>query len=163
MENVPTWVTQLQAFGIEEAGRILLAGLLGAIIGYERGMHGRSAGLRTNTLIALASCLFTVLSIEFFVQEAGGDIARVAAQIVSGVGFLGAGALFRSEDRMRGLTTAATIWLVAAVGMAVGAAAYFLAIFTTLVATTILFMLRPVSHHLHADRRSAQSTENLDE
>ena len=100
-------------------------------------------------MIAVASALFTILSIDAFPglgDDAGPrDTARVAAQIVTGVGFLGAGALIRDRTGVQGLTTAAEIWLVAAIGMAVGAGAYGAAIFTTALITVILFALRPVS------------------
>jgi putative Mg2+ transporter-C (MgtC) family protein len=102
-------------------------------------------------MIALSSCLFTILSIEGFpLQGAAQDTARVAAQIVTGVGFLGAGALLQTKRHVRGLTTAATIWLVAAIGMAAGTGAYFLAIFTTVLSTVVLVALRPVSRRLEA-------------
>jgi len=130
-------------------GKILLAAFLGAIIGIERDVSGRPAGLRTNMIIAVASCLFTIVSIEGFRQFGGGtDLSRVAAQIVSGVGFLGAGALIHNQDRVLGLTTAADIWLVAAVGMAVATDMYILAIFTGLFSVFALLGLNPLSHYL---------------
>ncbi|MGD8473580.1 MAG: MgtC/SapB family protein, partial [Anaerolineae bacterium] len=96
-----------------------MAAVLGAIVGVERLWTGHPAGLRTNMVIAVSSCLFTILSIEAFpLQGSAQDTARVAAQIVTGVGFLGAGALLQTKSHVRGLTTAATIWLVAALGMA---------------------------------------------
>jgi putative Mg2+ transporter-C (MgtC) family protein len=109
-------------------------------------------------VIALSSCLFTILSIEGFPpQGAAQDSARVAAQIVTGVGFLGAGVLIQSRGSVRGLTTAATIWLVAAVGMASGVGAWFLAVFATALATLLLVALAPISRSLEerADARRA--------
>ena len=130
-------------------GKLLLAVVLGGVVGAERELHGKAAGLRTNIVIAVASALFTILSIDAFpvLGDAAGprDTARVAAQIVTGVGFLGAGALIRDRASVHGLTTAAEIWLMAAIGMAVGAGAYGAAIFTTVLITAILFGLRPVS------------------
>lgn len=146
-------LTELQAFieiyG-EVAGKILLAAVLGGLFGLEREYRGREAGLRTNMMISIASCLFTHLGLEAFPFGEGivRDPARVAAQIVSGVGFLGAGALLHHRNKVRGLTTAAAIWLVAAVGMAIGAGAYFSAIFTTLLALSVLVLLAPLSRAL---------------
>lgn len=142
----PDWVIFMRSFSWSEAGQITLAAVLGGIIGIEREWRGRPAGFRTNILIALGSCLFTILSIEGFpVKGNAQDTARIAAQVVSGVGFLGAGALLQTRNKTKGMTTAATIWLVAAIGMAVGTGAYFLAVFTTLLTAGVLQLLRPVS------------------
>ena len=138
-----------QSLDWDAAAKICVAAVLGAIIGLERVWRGHPAGLRTNLLIAISSCLFTILSIEGFpLQGAAQDTARVAAQIVTGVGFLGAGAVLASRGQIRGLTTAASIWLVAALGMAVGTGLYFLAIFTTLLSIGLLVLLRPLSRRL---------------
>lgn len=154
MEQLPHWVMTLRGMQWEMAGQIMLAALLGGMVGLERVGHG-PAGLRTNIIIAMSSCLFTLLSIYGFptlTVDGPRDSARIAAQIVSGVGFLGAGAVLHSKSRVRGLTSAATIWLMAAIGMAVGAGAYFLATFTALLATFVLVALRPVSHQLREQR-----------
>jgi len=98
--------------------RLALAAALGGAIGLEREYHHKPAGLRTNMLIALGSALFSVLSIEL--GAAAGSPDRVAAQVVTGIGFLGAGAILRSGENIHGLTTAATIWVNAAIGMAAG-------------------------------------------
>ena len=98
---------------------LLVALALGSVIGLERELSDKAAGLRTNILIRLGSCLFAILSRELAVA-AGTDVTRIAAQIVSGIGFLGAGAIMREGEHVTGLTTAATIWVVAAVGVAVG-------------------------------------------
>jgi putative Mg2+ transporter-C (MgtC) family protein len=143
------WLVNLQSLGWEAALKISAAALLGAIVGLERVWGGRPAGLRTNMVIAISSCLFTILSIEGFpLQGSAQDTARVAAQIVTGVGFLGAGAVLQSKNHVRGLTTAASIWLVAAIGMAVGTGLFFLAIFTTAFSTLLLVLLGPVSRRL---------------
>jgi len=148
------WVVVLQSFGWDAAARIALAALLGAIVGLERVWGGHPAGLRTNMVISISSCLFTILSIEAFpLVGAAQDTARVAAQIVTGVGFLGAGALLQSKGHIRGLTTAATIWAVAAIGMAVGTKAYFLAVFTTILMTGLLVLLAPISGRLERKAR----------
>jgi putative Mg2+ transporter-C (MgtC) family protein len=150
------WLVNLQSLGWDAALKIAAAALLGAIVGLERVWGGHPAGLRTNMLIAISSCLFTILSIEGFpLQGSAQDTARVAAQIVTGVGFLGAGAVLQSKQGVRGLTTAASIWLVAAIGMAVGTGLYFLAIFTTVFSTFVLVVLGPISRRLvqHAHER----------
>ncbi len=136
------------------AGHIVVAALLSGLIGLEREWSRHPAGLRTNMLVGVGSCLFTILSIEGFpLRGANQDTARVAAQIVTGVGFLGAGALLHNQNRVRGLTTAATIWLVAAIGMAVGTGLYFIAIFTTLLTTIVLVVLRPLTARLPGEER----------
>lgn len=148
------WLIALRGLGWGSAGNIALAALLGGLIGLERDWSGHPAGLRTNMLVAIGSCLFTILSIEAFpLRGAAQDTARIAAQIVTGIGFLGAGALIQSRSGVRGMTTAATIWLVAAIGMAVGTQTYFLAIFTTLLSTVVLVVLHPLSSWLEQRAR----------
>jgi len=124
----------------EWVGRLMLATLLGGLIGWERERAHRPAGLRTNMLVALGSALFTILSLDAFGSQA--DPSRVAAQIVVGIGFLGAGTLLRTGEWVRGLTTAAGLWAVAAIGMAVGVGYYWLAIGSTAIALTILVIVR---------------------
>lgn len=147
MEQLPDWVIAMRSLDWTAAGQVTLAAILGGIIGIEREWRGRPAGFRTNILIALGSCMFTLLSIRGFPLQGSTaqDSARVAAQIVSGIGFLGAGALLQTRNKTKGMTTAATIWLVAAIGMAVGTGSYFLAVFTTLLTAAVLQLLRPVS------------------
>lgn len=129
--------------------RLAVAALLGGLVGIEREYNVHTAGLRTNILVSVGACLFTILSIEAFPSEsANRDTARVAAQIVSGIGFLCAGAVFRDGDEVRGLTTAATIWLMAAIGMAVGAGNYFLAIAAVVITLVVLVVLAPLSSAL---------------
>lgn len=98
--------------------RLAVATLLGAVVGYERERAARPAGIRTHGLVSLGSALFTVVSLYGF--GATGDPTRVAAQIVTGVGFLGAGAILHQRQNIQGLTTAASLWVTAAIGMAVG-------------------------------------------
>jgi putative Mg2+ transporter-C (MgtC) family protein len=105
--------------------RLALAAGLGGAIGLEREFRQKPAGLRTNMLIALGSALFAILSVQL--GTAAGSPDRVAAQVVSGIGFLGAGAILRSGENVHGLTTAATIWVNAAIGMAAGLGAYTVA------------------------------------
>jgi putative Mg2+ transporter-C (MgtC) family protein len=149
MSQSSDWMMYLQSLNWNAVVKIFLAALLGAVVGLEREWGGHPAGLRTNMVIAISSCLFTIISIEGFpLRGASQDTARVAAQIVTGVGFLGAGVVLRSKKHVRGLTTAATIWLVAAIGMAIGASAYFVAIFATVLSTILVILLAPVSHRL---------------
>jgi putative Mg2+ transporter-C (MgtC) family protein len=118
-------------------------------------------------LIAISSCLFTILSVEGFpVHGTAQDTARVAAQIVTGVGFLGGGVLLRARGHVHGLTTAASIWLVSAVGMAVGIGLYFVAVFTVIFSTVLLVALAPISRRLENQawqRSKMQQTDWNDE
>ncbi len=136
--------------------RLLVAAGLTALLGLEREFHQKPAGLRTNMLIGLGSALFTILSIGF-AQGAQGSADRVAAQIATGIGFLGAGAIMRNPHSVHGLTTAATIWVNAAIGMAAGAGAYRLAASTTVVTLLILIALPPIEDFFRrwADRRGS--------
>ena len=119
---------------------IILAVVFGAAIGLEREVSGKAAGLRTNVLICLGASVFTIIS----KQMGGGQeasLTRIAAGVVTGVGFLGAGAIIRDRVSVHGLTTAATIWLVASIGMACGAGFYILAVVSTLIAVVVLIGL----------------------
>jgi putative Mg2+ transporter-C (MgtC) family protein len=116
---------------------VILATLFGAAIGLEREISGKAAGLRTNVLICLGAAVFTIMS-QHLVEGTDGSVARIAAQIVTGVGFLGAGAIIQDRAGVHGLTTAATIWLVASIGMACGAHFYALAVIATFVAIIVL-------------------------
>ena len=128
--------------------RLLIAAALGAGIGLEREIHAHPAGMRTHLLVSLGSAAFTVISIFVFETPPSPngtiptDPSRVAAQIVSGIGFLGAGAILKYGASVRGLTTAASLWATAAVGMAAGGAAYVVAVVTTLI---IVFSLGPLN------------------
>lgn len=135
--------------------RLGFALALGAAIGLERERSERAAGMRTVTMVALGSCLFTLLSLYGFGAFVPGtptnlraDPSRVAAQIVTGIGFLGAGTIFMRRDLVRGLTTAATIWATAAVGMAAAAGQYFAAFFATLLVLIVLMVLKPLERRL---------------
>ncbi len=128
---------------VEMVLRLLLATALGAIIGYQRERAGKSAGLRTHILICAGAALFTVASLYGFGAVA--DPARVAAGIVAGIGFLGAGAIIRREEGVvAGLTTAATIWAVAAIGLAAGAGLYLVSAVTTAIVLIVLFLPHPI-------------------
>ena len=137
-------------------GRLALAAALGSIIGLEREFREREAGLRTHLLVSLGSALFTIVSAFGFHDVLTHDPqvvvrldpSRIAAQIVSGIGFLGAGAIIRQGLSIRGLTPAATLWVVAAIGMAAGAGFYSVAIITTVVALVALWPLRYVAYRM---------------
>jgi len=124
--------------------RLVVAAVLGAAIGFEREIHLHPAGMRTHLLVALGSAAFSVLSIFFFTSPNGvpTDPSRIAAQIVSGIGFLGAGAIIKYGTSVRGLTTAASLWATAAVGMAAGAGALLVALVTS---ALIVFSLGPLN------------------
>ena len=145
--------------------RIALAFVLGGVIGYERETIQRPAGLRTHMLVAAGAAAFTVASVYGFVGEGTvRDPARVAAQIVPGDGFLGAGTIFRTSNTVRGLTTAASIWLVAAVGLLAGSGLYLLAVFTTICGFATLRWGRPPSRRrrLKAGEPSITGDEEVD-
>jgi putative Mg2+ transporter-C (MgtC) family protein len=125
--------------------RLLLAAVLGAAVGLEREYREKPAGLRTNILIALGSSLFTILSISM--GTGNGPAGLIGAQIVSGVGFLGGGAILRSGDNVRGMTTAATIWINAAIGMAAGMGQYVLATLAALLTLVVLTALPRVESY----------------
>ncbi|MBN1160966.1 MAG: MgtC/SapB family protein [Dehalococcoidales bacterium] len=123
---------------LEMVLRLLLATFLGAVIGLQRQLSGKEAGLRTNILICLGSALFTVLSIYAF---PGSDPARIAGGVAAGIGFIGAGViLHRNGGEVSGLTTAATIWAVAGIGMASGAGLYYIAPAATVLVSVILML-----------------------
>jgi putative Mg2+ transporter-C (MgtC) family protein len=122
--------------------RMVLAVVLGTVVGYEREHEGKPAGMRTHGMVALGAALFTVVSIYGF--GSAGDPARIAAQIVTGVGFLGAGAILHQRGSVRGLTTAASLWVTAAIGTAVGAGMYAMSVATAgLVFLVLRFGPRP--------------------
>jgi putative Mg2+ transporter-C (MgtC) family protein len=127
------------------AWRLLLAAGLGAAIGLEREYRRKPAGLRTNILIAVGSALFTIVSVEIAAQ--GGTPDRIAAQVVTGIGFLGGGAILRRGKLVQGMTTAATIWVNAAIGMAAGAGESALAVTATIITLIVLAVLPPIEQY----------------
>lgn len=131
---------------LEMTVRMVMAFALGAVLGWERDRAGRPAGLRTHMMVAGGSAAFTLVSIYGFPDPVLGpprDPARVAAQIVTGVGFLGAGTIWRTPSTVRGLTTAASVWVAAAIGMMAGAGMYVLALVTAVLGYVCLRWLRP--------------------
>lgn len=138
---------------LDVTARLFVALILGGLIGLERERQERAAGLRTVTMVSLGSCLFTLISAFGFQQT---DPSRVAAQVVTGIGFLGAGAIFMRKDLVRGLTTAATIWATAAVGMASALGQYFAAFMTTLLVLIVLMVLKPVERRFFRRHNEAR-------
>ncbi len=127
---------------MDVALRLLVAAILGGAIGLEREVHGHPAGMRTHLLVSLGSAAFTVLSMQSF---PGSDPSRIAAQIVTGVGFLGAGSILKEGANIRGLTTAASLWAVAAVGLGAGAGAWLIATLTTVIVLVSLWPLQALT------------------
>ena len=139
----------------EDLARLALAAVLGGAIGFERELREREAGLRTHLLVCLGSALFTIVSAYGFRdfltsgdQVIRADPTRIAAQIVTGIGFLGAGAIIRQGLSVRGLTTAATLWVAAAIGIAAGAGYYSGAVLGTVVTLIALWPLRIAAFHV---------------
>jgi len=126
------------------AGRAVLAAFLGAVIGWERRREGRSAGIRTYSAVSLGSCAFGLISAHL---TAAGNADRIAAQVVSGIGFLGAGVILREKGQVKGLATAATLWATASVGMAVAYDMLVLATLTTLIIFGLLWAHRLPGWH----------------
>jgi len=129
MPDTPVWEFVL---------RLVAACVLGGAVGYQREVHGRPAGLRTHILVCVGATLFTITSMMF---GHGSDPSRIAANIVAGIGFLGAGTIIHQGSTVRGLTTAASLWTVAAIGMAVGAGGYLLYVLATVAAVLVLAVL----------------------
>ncbi|ABK18728.1 MgtC/SapB family protein [Syntrophobacter fumaroxidans] len=135
---------------LEMIGKLTLAALLGAAVGFERESHGQSAGLRTNLMICVGSCLMMMLSLHmeelFWRLDANSivriDPGRIASYAISGMGFLGAGAIIKGRGTVRGLTTAAGLWLNTGIGLAIGAGYLLPAIYTTFISLFILYNLR---------------------
>jgi putative Mg2+ transporter-C (MgtC) family protein len=128
---------------VDYVWRLLLAAGLGAALGVEREYRQKPAGLRTNILIAVGSALFTIMSAAM-AQNSGGDPGRIAAQIVTGIGFIGGGAIMRNRETVHGMTTAATIWVNAAIGVAAGTGQYSLATFAAALTLVVLVVLPPI-------------------
>jgi putative Mg2+ transporter-C (MgtC) family protein len=145
-QNIMSWQLLLELLL-----RIVAAGICGAIIGLERSKRLKEAGLRTHCVVAVAAALIMVLSKHGFPEAAAGDPARLAAQIVSGIGFLGAGVIFKNGNVVRGITTAAGIWATAAIGMAFGAGMYLIGLFTTAFIMLVQILLHkfPVGNDIH--------------
>ena len=155
---------------VELGVRILVAGLLGGLIGIERELADQPAGLRTNILVAIGAALFTLIGAYGVAPFFEGDVearvtfdpTRVAAQIVSGIGFLGAGAILREGVNIKGLTTAAALWVSAAIGTAVGLGYWAGAIVTGLVTVLTLGLLKRVAHRVFPRLRGRDADQDED-
>jgi len=140
---------------LEALLKLLIAAIIGGLIGIERQVGGQTAGFRTQLLVCLGSCLFTIVSVQVHeTYGASADPGRIAAQIVVGIGFLGAGAILRHGVSIRGLTTAATLWIVSAIGMAVGFGEYLIAGFAALLVLFNLAILKNIEDVLPINRYS---------
>jgi putative Mg2+ transporter-C (MgtC) family protein len=129
--------------------QILVAAVLGAAVGLERELTAQPAGLRTHMLVSLGAALFTLAGAHLF----GAEPTRIAAQVVTGIGFLGGGAILREGANVRGLTTAASLWVTAAIGLAIGLQSWFAAVLTTVVALLVLWLIRTVEKRWLPSRR----------
>jgi putative Mg2+ transporter-C (MgtC) family protein len=127
------------------AGRLVLAAVLGGAIGVDREYHHRPSGVRTNVLICFGAAMFTFLS-PIIASPGGNNLGQIASNIVQGIGFLGAGLILHNRDRVSGLTSAATVWSVASIGMACGAGLYFPAIFATILVIVVLEFIRKLEY-----------------
>jgi putative Mg2+ transporter-C (MgtC) family protein len=155
---------------LDIALRLSVGLLLGAVVGFERELHSQPAGFRTHSVVALGSAIFTVVS-GFAFTGVGADPTRIAAQIVSGIGFIGAGTILHSRGQIRGLTTAASLWAVAGIGMAAGAALYGVAVIGTVLMIVILSLFdwaeayarRRIGLGPDDERPPSDDTDQLDE
>ena len=138
---------------------VVLAVVLGAVVGIEREFKQKAAGLRTNVLICVGAAVFTIISRKMGAED-NQSITRIAAQIVTGVGFLGAGAIIRDRAGVLGLTTATIIWLVASIGMACGAGYYKLALATTAIVISVLIGLSNLERAVRRWRLKEQVTDD---
>lgn len=137
--------------------RLLLSVFLSGLVGLERQFHRRTAGLRTHILVCLGSCLIMLTSIyvfDIFKGVTSVDPARIAAGVITGIGFLGAGAIIRSGEAVKGLTTAASLWIVAGIGLAVGCGFYLAAIISSILALIVLLFLRHVERFVFGSEES---------
>lgn len=133
--------------------RLLVAAILGGLIGFERESHSLAAGLRTHILIATAACLFTLLTFEIFhlsdvVSTGRADPIRAVEAVTAGIAFLGAGAIFQRRSGVQGLTTGAGMWLAGAVGVAAAMGFYIVALWVALLAVLVLAALRAIAHRM---------------
>ena len=140
---------------IEYIFRLLLAAFLGALIGIEREKRNKAAGIRTNLVVSLTSCLVMLTSLrlasDLASKEYYADAARIAAQVVSGIGFLGAGTIIKHKDKVEGLTTAAGLWAVSGIGLAVGVGYYLISISTTIIILSSLVFLKSLHKYIDND------------
>ncbi|MCM1348457.1 MAG: MgtC/SapB family protein [Firmicutes bacterium] len=152
MDYIIDSINAIDVNGINSVYKLLLSLLLGCCVGLERKRKGQIAGLRTFALISMGATLAMILSIyvpQEYLGLKNGDPGRIAAQVITGIGFLGAGAIIQSKGSVRGLTTAASIWIVATIGMAVGVGMYTLSIIATLLIILVLAGIEGLERHIH--------------
>lgn len=155
--------------------KLCMAAAFGAVLGLEREWKGKAAGFRTLMLVSIGSCLFTILSMDMAMQDPyhRSDLTRIASNVLTGIGFIGAGIIFREEMRISGLTTAATVWVSGAIGMCVGLGDYELAMLTTGIVWIILVIFNRLGqlveryfdirvYQILVRRQSGQSEDFLD-
>lgn len=165
-------INSIEVNNVSSVFKLVLSLVLGCCVGFERKRKGQMAGVRTFALISMGATLAMLLSIyvpQEYLGLKNGDPGRIAAQVVTGIGFLGAGAIIQMKGSVRGLTTAAGIWMVAAIGMAVGVGMYFLSIVATALILVILVLMERWEHHISAGVESriirlklSTITENID-
>jgi putative Mg2+ transporter-C (MgtC) family protein len=153
------WTTIVTPWDWQMTGRLLVAALLGSVIGADREKLSWAAGLRTHMLVSVGACLFMIVSAFGFTDILGTknvilDPSRIAAQVVSGIGFLGAGSILLRGEMVRGLTTAASLWTVAAIGLAVGGGLYVEAVIATIVILIILAGIKPLEERFQGRNKS---------
>ena len=129
--------------------KLVVAGVCGAAVGWEREFHEKRAGLRTHALICVGACLFTLIAVEIGDSYGGTDMLRLVQGLLLGIGFLAGGVIFTQRGSVKGLTTAAGLWVLTGVGLAVGLGRYALAVLGTLLTLLIVAGLRQVEDHLH--------------
>jgi putative Mg2+ transporter-C (MgtC) family protein len=162
----PTYFGYMEAHTPEHVMllRLLIAAILGGLIGFEREAHSLAAGLRTHILIATAACLFTLLTFEIFhltdvVSTGRADPIRAVEAVTAGIAFLGAGAIFQQRSGVQGLTTGAGMWLAGAVGVAAAMGFYAVALWVALLAVLVLAALRAVAHRMIRHSRRPDTPE----
>ncbi|MCK5567554.1 MAG: MgtC/SapB family protein [Actinomycetia bacterium] len=146
----------------------VLAMIFGGLIGIQRERHERPAGFRTHTLVCLGATVFTLVSYLGFVSFTGLDVSRIAAGVVTGIGFIGAGVIFRQGPLVKGVTTAASIWIVAAIGVSLGVKLYYLAVIAAILGFLILSILKSFESRIirtpnyHLKISTAPGFDNID-
>ncbi len=151
LEYIADSINAVEVNSINSVFKLMLSMLLGSCVGLERKRKGQIAGVRTFALISMGATLAMILSIyvpQVYLGLKNGDPGRIAAQVITGIGFLGAGAIIQTKGSVRGLTTAAGIWIVAAIGMSVGVGMYFLSCIATIFIIIVLTGLESIEHHI---------------
>lgn len=154
-------INSLEITTLSTVFKLTLSMILGSAVGYERKLKGQIAGVRTFSLICMGATIAMVLSVyvpQEYLGLKNGDPSRIAAQVVSGIGFLGAGAIIQMKGSVRGLTTAAGIWMIAAIGMAVGVGLYMVSVAATLLMLFVLTLLERIEHTINVGAKSRTIT-----